>query len=68
MDKLTAYRMRQMASTPDRPGLLPVSPATLWRWVKDGKFPKPFKIGVNTTVWDKAEVDAWLTAQRGVQS
>ena len=47
-----------------RKGLLPVSPATVWRWVKIGGFPSPFKIGLNTTVWDAAEVDAWLATRK----
>lgn len=41
-------------------GLIPVSPATIWRWVRDGKFPKPFKLGAATTVWDAAEVEAFI--------
>lgn len=64
MNQATAYRLSQLASTPNNPGLLPVSPATLWRWVRLGKFPKPFTIGLRTTVWDKTAVDTWLTAQR----
>lgn len=64
MNEATAYRLRQLASTPNHPGVLPVSPATLWRWVKLGKFPKPYTIGMRTTVWDKSKVDAWLAAQR----
>ncbi|CAN1540840.1 AlpA Predicted transcriptional regulator [Burkholderiaceae bacterium] len=51
-------------STETRKGLLPVSPATIWRWVKDGKFPRPFKIGANSTCWDAAEVDAWLASRK----
>jgi predicted DNA-binding transcriptional regulator AlpA len=60
-----AYRIGQLATTPARAGLLPVSPATVWRWVRDGKFPKPFSLGPNTTVWDKAAVDQWLAKQKG---
>lgn len=58
------YRERQLATGKGHIGLLPVSPATLWRWVKSGKFPKPFKLGERVTVWDAAEVDAFLRAQR----
>lgn len=50
---------------PAKKGKLPVSPATIWRWTREGKFPKPFKIGASVTVWDMAEVDAFLAAQRG---
>ncbi|HRK40238.1 MAG TPA: helix-turn-helix domain-containing protein [Burkholderiaceae bacterium] len=63
-----AYRLGQLASTKDRPGLLPVSPPTIWRWVKAGKFPAPYKLGAQTTVWDKSAVDAWLEQQRNAST
>lgn len=59
------YRMAVLATTKNNQGLLPVSPATLWRWVKDGTFPAPFKLGLNTTVWDADQIDQWLSKQRG---
>lgn len=58
------YRVQQLASRNGVAGMLPVSTATLWRWVKEGKFPKPFKLGARVTVWDAAEVDAFIVAQR----
>lgn len=42
------------------PGILPISTATIWRWIKAGKFPKPFKLGGNITVFDLDEVEIWL--------
>lgn len=45
---------------------MPVSPATIWRWVKEGKFPKPFKLASQTTVWDAAEVQEWIEQQQAV--
>ena len=56
-------RISELASTPAKPGKLPVSPATVWRWVREGKFPKPFKLGESVTVWDLGQVDAFI-AQR----
>ena len=61
------YRMAKLATTKNNQGLLPVSPASVWRWVKEGKFPAPFKLGLNTTVWDADEIDQWLGKQRGAQ-
>lgn len=58
------YRLRQLASTKNHHGILPVSPATLWRWVRDGKFPKPYRLGERCTVWDATDVDEWLALQR----
>lgn len=56
-------RLANLATTKTRQGLLPVSPATVWRWVREGKFPKPFKLGKSVTVWDMAAVEAFI-AQR----
>jgi predicted DNA-binding transcriptional regulator AlpA len=53
-------RISELASTKGKPGKLPVSPATIWRWVRDGQFPKPFKLGKSTTVWDQRSVDEFI--------
>ena len=56
-------RINDLATTKAKPGLLPVSPATVWRWVAEGRFVKPFKLGPNTTVWDLDQVEAHLAHQ-----
>jgi len=56
-------RISELATTKDKPGRLPVSPATIWRWVSEKKFPEPFKLGANITVWDADQVEQFL-AQR----
>lgn len=56
-------RISEVASTKAKKGLVPVSPATVWRWVAEGKFPKPFKLGPNTTVFDLDQVEAFLAKQ-----
>ena len=56
------YRMKHILSD-----ILPVNESTIWRWVKDGKFPKPMKLADKVTVWDAQEVDAWVRSQRGEQ-
>ena len=40
--------------------LLPVNRSTLWRWVKDGYFPKPRKVSSGVTVWSRNEVLAFV--------
>ena len=42
--------------------LIPISAASWWRGVKSGRYPKPHKLGPNTTVWRRADVLAILTA------
>lgn len=56
-------RISELASRPGKPGKLPVSPATIWRWVRDGRFPKPFPLGPSTTVWNLDQVEAFLSKQ-----
>jgi prophage regulatory protein len=58
-------RIVDLATTKKREGRLPVCPATIWRWVAEGKFPAPFKLGPNTTVWDLDLVEAHLAQQAG---
>jgi prophage regulatory protein len=58
-------RIADVATTKAKKGRVPVSPATVWRWVKQGKFPAPFKLGPNVTVWDLDLVDAFVAQQAG---
>lgn len=56
------YRIKQLTSTNGQSGLLPVGPATVWRWCRDPHhpFPKPFKLSPRVTVWDASEIDQYL--------
>jgi len=58
-------RVADIATTKTSKGMLPVSPATIWRWVREGKFPKPFKLGDSITVWNAAEVEAFIAQRAG---
>lgn len=58
-------RVAEIATTKKRQGMLPVSPATIWRWVREGKFPKPFKLGESVTVWDANTVEAFIAQRAG---
>jgi prophage regulatory protein len=39
--------------------------STIWLWAKEGKFPKAIKLSARVTVWDMAEIDAWLKSKEG---
>lgn len=39
---------------------IPVSAATLWRWCRDGRFPKPFKLTKRVTAWRAEDVQMWI--------
>ena len=56
-------RMGGLATTKNKAGLMPFSPATIWRKVKDGSFPKPVKLGDRITAWQMDEIEKWLAAR-----
>lgn len=61
----TYLRMRELASVAPaagkegRKGRLPVSQATIWRWTKNGQFPKPVKLSNGVTAWPTEVVARW---------
>lgn len=42
---------------------LKVSKATIYRWVKDGSFPKGEQLGANTRIWTRESIEKWLDAK-----
>lgn len=67
MSKKTILRVADIATTPNKTGILPVSPATIWRWVSKGQFPAPFKLSAGVTGWYAADVEAFI-AQRAQEA
>lgn len=45
--------------------IIPLSPSTFWRRVKDGKFPTPVKLSSRVTAWRVGDVRVWLRNQGG---
>lgn len=46
-------------------GPIPVSKSTWWQGVKDGRFPKPRKLGARVTVWRVEDIRALI--ENGVE-
>jgi predicted DNA-binding transcriptional regulator AlpA len=63
-DMPTATYIRQAGLLP---AVIPISPATLWRWVKNGQFPAPHRLSHQVTAWLIADVRQWIESKR-VQS
>lgn len=40
--------------------IIPVSKSTWWAGVKSGKFPRPVKLGKNTTAWKAEDIHALI--------
>lgn len=51
-------RLRQIVGTREAPGPIPVSRSTWWAGVRDGRFPKPIKLGPRTTAWREVDIDS----------
>ena len=51
---------RVQNAKPASKGYLNISKATLFRWIKEGKFPKPTRLSPKLVVWSKFEIDEWL--------
>lgn len=39
---------------------VPVARSTLWSWIREGRFPKPIKLGPMTRAWRASDVAAWM--------
>ena len=48
---LNAKRTRQFAGE--------IGTATLYKWMSDGTFPRPIKIGANRVAWRMADLEEW---------
>lgn len=59
----TYSRASDLASVPGRKGRYPISVATLWRWVAQGKFPAPVRLSPGVTAWASDAVEAWERQQ-----
>jgi predicted DNA-binding transcriptional regulator AlpA len=64
MDKLRLLTVRDLAGGREKGarGLLPINRVTLHRWCRDGKFPRPMKIG-GRLAWRAVDYERWLDEQ-----
>lgn len=42
------------------------SRVTIWRWCRDGNFPKPHKLSAHSVGWLESEVQAWIDEKTGL--
>ncbi|KLN58421.1 AlpA family transcriptional regulator [Variovorax paradoxus] len=38
--------------------------AHIYQLVKDGKFPKPLRLGIRAVGWDSVEIEQWIADRR----
>lgn len=46
-------------------GPIPVSKSTWWAGVRDGRFPKPIKLGTRVTVWRAEDIAQLISGGTG---
>ena len=49
------YQTRQQIEN-----LFQVSSATIYRWTKEGRFPKPIHLGANMVRWKTSDLEEWM--------
>jgi prophage regulatory protein len=40
------------------------STSTLYRWISEGRFPKPVKLGLRASGWFLDDIDAWVNSRK----
>ena len=55
------YQTRQQVEK-----LIKVSRPTLYRWMKNGDFPKPVHMGSNMVRWKASDIEKWLAEKEAV--
>jgi prophage regulatory protein len=61
MSEPSKQRFVRSAAVAER---LAVSVRTLWRMVREGRFPAPIRYNRKLVRWPESVVDAWLEAER----
>ena len=52
--------MLRMPQVLERTG---VCRATLYAWLREGKFPAPVELGGNSIGWPESEIEAWIASR-----
>ncbi|MEW4468452.1 AlpA family transcriptional regulator [Parasphingorhabdus sp. JC815] len=59
-DRSSAARLIRLTEVQKRVGL---GRSTIYRWMSDNRFPKPYQLGGHAVAWLEQEIDEWI-AQR----
>lgn len=71
LSEAAALSVAQFDSLPDSAlirdrgvaAVLSISRNSVWRWCREGRLPRPVKIGARTTGWKVGAIRAFLAAQ-----
>jgi predicted DNA-binding transcriptional regulator AlpA len=56
-------RLNQIVGNKTTPAIIPVSRSSWWAGVREGRFPKPVKLGKRTTAWKVADIRALIEGE-----
>jgi len=54
------YQTRQQIEN-----LFQISRPTIYRWIKEGKFPRPVHLGANMVRWKVSHLEVWMMDKEG---
>ena len=40
-----------------------LSPASVYRWIGEGEFPAPIRLGRNSVAWKRDEIEEWASSR-----
>lgn len=59
-------RLNQIIGGKGRAPIIPVSRSTWWSGVREGRFPKPIKLGKRITAWRVSDIRALIEKNGGL--
>ena len=59
---LGATRLIRLREVQYRVGL---GRSTIYRWMTEGRFPKPVRLGGHAVAWKQDEIDCWISQRSG---
>lgn len=51
---MESFRVKDLAKR------LGIGESTIWRWVSEGRFPEPIRLGRRITVWKREDIEEFL--------
>ena len=48
------------STDPPTPAIIPLSKSSIWQMVKEGRFPRPVKLGERCTAWRVEDLRQWI--------
>lgn len=60
----TDGKIRHIKGQPAKVGLIPLGESTIWQKVRQGTFPKPYRLSTRITAWKLEEVIQWCNSNQ----